>query len=482
MCQEFGACVLVYPIGIAWVLPALSSDGLLLINGGLLMKALIETFCDLTFYWKPLWWQSGENLAVFGCLLIMLVFAIYRSYRKRKNKEIVNETIDYFANSVYGENSVDEICWDIARNCISRLRFEDCVVYLLDHNSNMLIQKAAYGPKNPKDHEISNPIEIGLGKGIVGWVAAKGKPLLIADTTHDQRYIVDDARRLSEISVPILHEGKVIGVIDSEHRRKGFFTKEHLKALTMIASISANKIAEALASREAHERERKLLEISKLLAESQLRSLRAQMTPHFIFNCLNSIQECIVTRKYEEASQYLTKFSKLFRLVLDNSERSLVTIEEELSVLELYIQLEQMRFDQSFSYRIVVDEELEIEEILFPSMLLQAYVENALWHGLMHATGERLMTVEFRRINEHVFQCRIDDSGIGRKKSIEIKNRSERGKNYRSFGMKISSERLHLLDIQGHHAGVEVVDKCDENGNACGTLVIIELSTYLSNP
>jgi sensor histidine kinase YesM len=324
-------------------------------------------------------------------------------------------------------------------------------------------------------------LEIETGKGIVGAVAETGRPLLINDTSSDERYIIDDEPRLSELAVPILHDNKVIGVIDSEHRHKNFFTEEHLKAMTTIASISSNKIAEAQAKSYAKENEIKLLEINKMLAESQLMALRAQMNPHFVFNCLNSIQECIVTQKYGEASNYLNKFSKLFRMVLNNSGRNLIVIDEEKEVLELYLQLEQMRFEKSFSYRIIVDEELETEEILIPSMLLQPYVENALWHGLMHKEGERNLTIQFRRINDDIFQCVIDDNGIGRQRSFELKAAQSKAKRHESKGLKISKDRLDVLERQGYHATLEIKDKQDETGNAVGTTIIIELSTFLKN-
>src|SRR5205085_5440788 len=128
-------------------------------------------------------------------VLLLSALAIWQFYRlrmKRQHDKKIESTIDYFANSVYGENSVNEICWDIARNCISQLNFEDCVVYLVNEDGNKLIQKAAYGPKNPRGHEIENPLEIPLGQGIVGTVAATGKALLINDTSRDDRYIVDD--------------------------------------------------------------------------------------------------------------------------------------------------------------------------------------------------------------------------------------------------------------------------------------------------
>lgn len=426
-------------------------------------------------FWKTPWFLSLALLALGG-----LIAWVYQLRRRKQRQRRIEATIDYFANSVYGENSVNEICWDIARNCISQLQFEDCVVYLLDEKTNRLVQKAAYGPKNPKGHEIVNPIEIDVSKGIVGAVASTGKAIMVNDTSKDARYIVDDVQRLSELSVPILHDNKVIGVIDSEHPEKNFFTDDHLKALTTIASISANKIAEAQAEAYAKENEIKLLEINKLLAESQLMALRAQMNPHFVFNCLNSIQECIVTQKYGEASNYLNKFSKLFRSVLNNSGRNLVTIDEEKEVLRLYLELEQMRFEQSFSYEMIVDEDLETDEILIPSMLLQPYVENALWHGLMHKEGDRHLRISFNRIDEDTYRCTIDDNGIGRERSVELKSQSK-AKRHESKGLKISSDRIHVLDKQGFHAILEITDKYHETGQPAGTTVTIELSTFLKN-
>jgi putative methionine-R-sulfoxide reductase with GAF domain/streptogramin lyase len=428
---------------------------------------------------RPPFWQSWWFLSLLALLFVIMIYSIYRFAQRRKRKKQIETTIDYFANSLYGENTITEICWDIARNCIAQLKLEDCVVYLLDENKKVLIQKAAHGPKNPKEHEIVNPIEIEIGKGIVGAAAQAAKPVLVKDTSQDNRYIIDDAKRLSELAVPIFHEGNVIGVIDSEHSRKNFFTEAHVKALSTIAAISANKIAEAKAEEAAKESEMQLLEIKKLLAESQLMALRAQMNPHFVFNCLNSIQECIVTEKYGEASLYLNKFSKLFRSVLNNSGKVLITLAEEIEVLELYLALEHMRFEKSFAYNIHVEDDLEMDEIMIPSMLLQPYVENALWHGLMHKENDRELNICFKKLNEDVFQCIVDDNGIGREKALELKKEQNKTKRHVSKGMTISKDRIELLKKQGQHADLKIVDKTNAQGSATGTKVMIELSSFL---
>lgn len=428
---------------------------------------------------QPPWWR--ELWFVLSMLLVFFILSIllYKAIERRKRKLIMERSIDYFANAVYPENSVKEICWDIAYNCVLHLHLQDCVVYLMDHKRNVLVQKAAYTYNSPKTSEQDSRTEIPVGKGIIGTVAKTGKHLVIRNTSRDPRYVVIEQRRFSELSVPILHDGKVIGVVDSEHYKKNYFKSEHLKAMSIITSICSGKIAEAIAQAAAKEKEIELLEISKALAESQLMALRAQMNPHFVFNCLNSIQECIVSEKFKEASKYLNLFAKLFRNLLNNSGRSLITIDEERDILEFYLQLEEMRFSNSFSYEIRFDEELEDEGIMIPSLLVQPYVENALWHGLMHSELERKLLVEFKKINEDIFECRIDDNGIGRKRSFELRAINEKNRYHESKGLGISSDRLSVLNRQGHHAEVEFVDKVHDNGDAAGTLVIVRLSTYL---
>lgn len=195
---------------------------------------------SFSFRIKPPFWKTWW----FAALLVALAaYAVYRwtGYLRRKIRH--QQILNYFATSLYGQNTVEDVCWDVAKNCISQLRFADCVIYLYDPQKNKLVQKAAYGPKNPGQHEIINAIEIPVGYGIVGAVAKTGKAEIINDTTSDSRYILDDQRRNSEIAVPIFIDGRIFGVIDSEHPKKNFYKKYHLKILQDIASICANKIS-----------------------------------------------------------------------------------------------------------------------------------------------------------------------------------------------------------------------------------------------
>lgn len=203
----------------------------------------ISGIASLSFFIRPPFWKTTWFItAVIVLLSAVLFFWIRSLQRKLKAEKILN----YFATSLYGQNTVDDIFWDVAKNCISQLRFEDCVIYLYQPQKKSLVQKAAYGPKNPGKHEISNPMEIPYGKGIVGTVTATEKPVIVKDTRKDERYIVDDQSRRSEIAVPIFVEGKLFGVIDSEHSRKNFYTRWHLRLLQKIAGICSNKISKYL--------------------------------------------------------------------------------------------------------------------------------------------------------------------------------------------------------------------------------------------
>lgn len=206
-------------------------------------QGLVSDVASLSFIIKPPFWKTAWFIAaVVMILLSALYFWIRSLQRKLKAQKILN----YFATSLYGQNTVEDIFWDVAKNCMSQLKLEDCVIYIYQPGRKSLVQKAAYGPKNPDKHEIMNTLEIPYGKGIVGAVAATQKPVIIKDTREDERYIVDDQRRRSEIAVPVFVDGKIFGVIDSEHSRKNFYTRWHLRLLQQIASICSNKISKYL--------------------------------------------------------------------------------------------------------------------------------------------------------------------------------------------------------------------------------------------
>ena len=160
------------------------------------------------------------------------------------------EVINLFASELLKARTIDEVVWTVAKHAIAKLGFIDCVVYLLDDDNEFLSQRAAHGPKNPIDLDIKNPIKLKIGQGIVGNVVLTGVPEIVPDTSICERYVIDDTAGMSEISVPIISEGKVLGVIDSEHPDKNYYTQEDLRILTTIASMTSFKLVQARVQQE----------------------------------------------------------------------------------------------------------------------------------------------------------------------------------------------------------------------------------------
>jgi tetratricopeptide (TPR) repeat protein len=218
----------------------------------------------------------------------------------------------------------------------------------------------------------------------------------------------------------------------------------------------------------------KEVNFKRQLSELEMKALRAQINPHFLFNCMNSINRMILTGETENASLYLTKFSKLVRLILENAERTNVSLENELNLLESYIQLEELRFKGKIGYKISVDEALEKENTFLPSMVLQPFVENAIWHGLMHKQADEkgIINIDIREENDRLL-CTIEDNGVGREKAQQLREKSVL-KN-KSMGMKITEERLRLLSQERLEQLIRVTDLKDALDHALGTRVEINI-------
>lgn len=433
----------------------------------------VTFFIEAPFYSK--WWfQAGSILT--GLALVFILFQAFR--KKQKNQRELLETeavINYFASQINRHKNVDEMLWDVAKNCISKLDLEECIIYTLDPERNMLIQKAAFGPKNPEGKIILQPIEIPVGQGITGTVAQTNKAEIIGNTEKEPRYIVDEVRRYSEIAVPISIDGHVIGVIDSEHPSKHFFTLKHLSLLTAIAVLSANQIQRIMAEEEKLEAEMEVVLNKQKAAESRLQSLRLQMNPHFLFNALNSIQQMILANEELVATKYLSRFSKLLRMILIHSDKETISLREELDILNLYVELESVRFKEAFTYEITCDEDIDTDEVKIPTLLIQPFVENAIWHGLMHKEGMRHLRITFADRGDYVY-CMIEDNGIGRQKAREMKVRTGQDKKHKSKGIEVSLERLNAIYKNGVTNGsLDIIDLKDEAGHAIGTRVEIRL-------
>ena len=207
------------------------------------------------------------------------------------------------------------------------------------------------------------------------------------------------------------------------------------------------------------------------IAQLELSSLRAQMHPHFIFNSLNSIKSFIAGNEPRTATRYLNKFSLLIRSILNNSRHARVDLRSELKALELYLELEQMRFAKSFELSIDVDPAIDQDEVTIPPMVLQPFAENAIWHGLMHKDGARELKITIQRKGDALVAV-VRDNGIGRAAAQAMQSKT--ATTHRSHGMSITAEIIERTR-NGNAGGVEVIDLTDENGSAAGTEVIITI-------
>ncbi len=312
-----------------------------------------------------------------------------------------SDVLMYFSESLLDINDEEAILWDLAKNCISKLGFVDCVVYLLNETGDTMLQKAAYGPKNPKDLEIHAPVDRPLGTGIVGHVAQTGNAELIHDTSKDKRYRMDDEFRLSEVCVPIIIDGQVIGIIDCEHPEKNFFTEHHLHMLLTMSSITAIKLKGLRTQKKYQEEQKKSLEIQKQLIDLKLKVLHSQLNPHFVFNALNSIQYFITSNQKKDALEFLSVFSKLIRFYLKNIESETVSLLDEINLLKWYLKLQKLRYSDKINFEIKTNKEDNLD-VKIPSFLIQTLMENLIEHSILNEHKNQKIEINFNMSSKSV--------------------------------------------------------------------------------
>lgn len=241
-----------------------------------------------------------------------------------------------------------------------------------------------------------------------------------------------------------------------------------LLTVLLLAQIRINQI---------RKREKENTRSIKRMAELELQSLRAQLNPHFMFNSLNAIQELILLNENEKSQSYLARFSKLLRILLENADKPFITLQREIDFLNLYISLENLRIpDLQFS--LSVDSAIRTEQIQIPNMILQPYIENAIWHGLSHKVGTRILKLKIKQVKDAT-EYEIEDNGVGRNKSQEMKNQFR--KEHKSKGMELISKRLELLSRKfGSVIQVNITDVLI-NEEVKGTLINIKVPLSITN-
>lgn len=220
---------------------------------------------------------------------------------------------------------------------------------------------------------------------------------------------------------------------------------------------------------QIHKREKQakmMLEVRNIVLETDLKVNRALMNPHFVFNSLNTLQNFILKNENESANKYLIKFSRLLRKILESNLSGQIALEYEVNLLQEYIDIECLRFEEEIDYAITVEPEINAAMMQVPVMMVQPFVENAIWHGLLNKVGEKKLDIRFRLVNNLYIECTIDDNGAGRKKQEEKKSRKN------SMATLFVLQRLELLSkINDLNCTLTINDK----PNAGGTTVIILL-------
>ncbi len=389
-----------------------------------------------------------------------------------KNKLELEQIVNYFSSSLIDKHNTDDVLWDVAKNLIGRLGFVDCMIYLWNSDRTKMIQQAGYGPKGSAEEIKKRYFDVSPGQGVVGYVMQTKHPVLIPDTSKDSRYRIDEMERLSEITVPVVYNDELIGVIDSEHPEKNFFTQQHVQVLSTIATLMANKIKAIESEQSLQETRIEVMGINEKLAEAKLEALRSQMNPHFIFNCLNSIDNFIQNDDKEKATKYLAKFAKLIRSILETSKKNVVPCWKDMETLTVYLELEALRLDQKFSYQVNVSDEILSGDYKVPPLVIQPFVENAIHHGLLNKTEPRKELLINVSVTQNYIHYVIQDNGVGRVKAAAYKQLNK--PSHESMGLQITTERINLFN-RNNNGSVKIIDLYDEQHHPVGTRVEVNL-------
>ena len=433
--------------------------------------------------WQHWWFKLLVVLLLFGAGILFYKWRINNLKKINSEKTKVQQLgleqykqqlefeqiVNFFSSSLADKHSQEEVIWDVAKNLIHTLDFANCMIYLWNKDKTVLLQKAGYGPNGSLEEVIKQPFNVEPWQGIVGHVAATKKPIMLGDTTKDPRYRPDVLTRYSELCVPALYNGELISVIDSEDFAKDYYTQQHLQILTTIATLMAARLVSIESMEDIRRKKEEINKVNEQMAQLELASLRSQMNPHFIFNSLNSVQKYIWENKEEDAAEYLAKFAKLMRAILENSRKSLIPLKEEMDVLKIYIELEHRRSNGQFDYSIKTDEILNQEATMIPPMLMQPFIENAIWHGLNKKQAKGNLWVVVQKQADKLV-CIIDDDGVGRQSKTQTLAEEKK-----SLGIEITQQRIaRLMETTKQEASIMIYDK-KENGLATGTTVTITL-------
>ena len=410
-----------------------------------------ENYAAMNIEVIPPLWKRGWFIAALVFLLTAFVYRfIYSLQQKLKTEKVVSA----FATSLFGQNTIDDILWCISKYCVQKLGFTDCVVYEKDDQRNVLIQRAAFGPKNPNGHVVFNSIEIELGKGIVGTVAQTGKAEIIRDTKKDQRYIVDDEARLSEIAIPIFVDGKVFGVIDSEHPKKNFFNAYDLRLLKKIAAICAERIFKYLTEEKLRGKIARDLHDNMGSALSSI-SVYGQIAKVYNQQLRKEELEQTLNKINETSSEMITEMNDIVWAINPRNDNMEAILQRMESFAKPLLASKNIGFNFTY-YTGILNFHLEVTKRKNFYLIFKEAINNA----VKYADCTRV-TVQIRHSGNHFYMTLCDNG-----KGFRIKHNTEGNKLFVSKGgnglrnMQLRAEEmdgtLNLKTEPGYGTTVEL--------------------------
>jgi ligand-binding sensor domain-containing protein len=248
------------------------------------------------------------------------------------------------------------------------------------------------------------------------------------------------------------------------------------RTLVLLSLLSVGFAFYQYRIKQIQEREAIKTSLNKRIAEVKMEALRAQMNPHFIFNALTSINLFILKNDTELASFYLNKFSRLMREVLDHSRSDLITVEAELNTLKIYVEIEKMRFRNAFDFVLDIPTDARIKDVLIPPLIIQPYVENAIWHGLKHKKeGEGILKIAVSEADSNMFIV-VEDNGVGRENALKLKENATI--QHKSHGLDVTEERIQQFNNTHDFASsIETIDLINDHQEGIGTRIVFTIKT-----
>lgn len=432
----------------------------------LIPKTVNETSNHLTLQYRPFFRSLNWIIQVWYWMLYCYFTVLFLNI-KIKNEALANKMINYIIITVLVSTLVFIIDYLLFNIRYMQYYF----IYIYTPISLIIVASFLKVIYNFKDS---------LNKFfVIGSIFFLGFSLLSLYFSYKRLYAFDIIRPIDIFMIGVFLEAIVISIglgykfhnYRKERDNYNSLLISELKKNDTLKDQLNEKLSEKI---ESH----KIAEVQALyekkLNELRLTSLLTQMNPHFIFNALNSIKLHIINHEPKIAAHYLNKFSKLIRRILEASSTTEISLQEELETMELYMTIENIRFSNEIKFSFKVDENINLQTIKVPPLVLQPFLENALWHGLSSKKEDKKIIVSIQKIHQNYIEIIIEDNGIGRKASAKIK--SEKTINRKSIGINLTEDRLtNFVKNRKNEYTISYEDLIDKNQTAIGTKVILKI-------